>query len=200
MALHTTIVSAPRTSLQKLFQPISHVRLFFNLMDYSPAGFPVSGIFQARRLEWVAISSCRGSSRPRDRPASPALAGPSPLEQQGGLSLGGSAEESRKPGSHGLPFALCVFPFPEEPLLQARGTPQYHLLSIMNTYALFRGSVNKVSQESGSVMLPKQVILNTEPALFLRFLIICGNNTAVKKKNTGLSPKSFQAFSEASAL
>ena len=31
-------------------------------------------------------------------------------------------------------------------------------------------------------MLPKQVILNSEPALFLRFLIICGNNTAVKKK------------------
>jgi len=31
-------------------------------------------------------------------------------------------------------------------------------------------------------MLPKQVILNTEPALFLRFLIIYGNNTAVKKK------------------
>ena len=31
-------------------------------------------------------------------------------------------------------------------------------------------------------MLPKQVILDTEPALFLRFLIIYGNNTAVKKK------------------
>ena len=31
-------------------------------MDYSPPGSSVHGIFQARILEWVAISSCRGSS------------------------------------------------------------------------------------------------------------------------------------------
>ena len=30
-------------------------------------GTPVHGIFQARILEWVAISFSRGSSRPRDR-------------------------------------------------------------------------------------------------------------------------------------
>ena len=35
-------------------------------MDYSPLGSSVHRILQARRLEWVAISSCRGSSRPRD--------------------------------------------------------------------------------------------------------------------------------------
>ena len=29
-------------------------------------GFPIHGIFLARILEWVAISSCRGSSWPRD--------------------------------------------------------------------------------------------------------------------------------------
>ena len=35
-------------------------------MDCSPPGFSVHGILQARVLEWVAISSSRGSSRPRD--------------------------------------------------------------------------------------------------------------------------------------
>ena len=37
-----------------------------NPMDCSPPGSFVHGILQARRLEWVAISSSRGSSRPRD--------------------------------------------------------------------------------------------------------------------------------------
>ena len=35
-------------------------------MDCSPPGFSVHGIVQARILEWVAISSSRGSSQPRD--------------------------------------------------------------------------------------------------------------------------------------
>ena len=36
-------------------------------MDCSPEGPSVPGIFQARMLEWVAISFFRGSSPPRDR-------------------------------------------------------------------------------------------------------------------------------------
>ena len=36
-------------------------------MDCSPPGSSVHGILQARILEWVAISSSRGSSWPRDR-------------------------------------------------------------------------------------------------------------------------------------
>ena len=36
-------------------------------MDCSLSGFSVHGIFQARVLEWVAISLSRGSSRPRNR-------------------------------------------------------------------------------------------------------------------------------------
>ena len=36
-------------------------------MDYSPPGSSIHGIFQARVLEWVAISFSRGSSWPRDR-------------------------------------------------------------------------------------------------------------------------------------
>ena len=35
-------------------------------MDFSLPGSSVHGIFQARVLEWVAISFSRGSSRPRD--------------------------------------------------------------------------------------------------------------------------------------
>ena len=41
-------------------------------MDCSPPGSSVHGIVLARILEWVAISSSRGSSWPRDQSASPA--------------------------------------------------------------------------------------------------------------------------------
>ena len=37
-----------------------------NLVDCSLPGSSVHGILQARILEWIAISSSRGSSRPRD--------------------------------------------------------------------------------------------------------------------------------------
>ena len=38
-----------------------------NPMDYSLPGSSIHGVFQARVLEWVAISFSRGSSPPRDR-------------------------------------------------------------------------------------------------------------------------------------
>ena len=38
-----------------------------NPLDYSLPGFSVHGILQARILEWVAMPSSRGSSRPRDQ-------------------------------------------------------------------------------------------------------------------------------------
>ena len=34
-------------------------------MDYSLPGSSVHGVFQARILEWIAISFSRGSSQPR---------------------------------------------------------------------------------------------------------------------------------------
>ena len=49
-----------------------------NSTDCSPPGSSVHGILQARILEWVAMSSSRGSSWPRDQTQtliSPALAG-----------------------------------------------------------------------------------------------------------------------------
>ena len=44
---------------------------FCDSMDYSLPGSSVHRIFQARILEWVVISSTRGSSDPGIKPASP---------------------------------------------------------------------------------------------------------------------------------
>ena len=38
----------------------------YNLVNCNPLGSSIHGILQARILEWVAISSSRGSSQPRD--------------------------------------------------------------------------------------------------------------------------------------
>ena len=43
-------------------QSLSHVSLYCDPMDCRPPDFSVHGISQARILEWVAISSARGSS------------------------------------------------------------------------------------------------------------------------------------------
>ena len=56
--------------LKQKCQSCAHAQSFPTLcdpMDCSPPGSSVHGIFQARILEWVAISSSRGSSRPRDQ-------------------------------------------------------------------------------------------------------------------------------------
>ena len=44
-------------------------------MDCSPPGSSIHGIFQARILEWIAISFSRGSSQPRDRTLVSCIAG-----------------------------------------------------------------------------------------------------------------------------
>ena len=49
----------------KSVKSLSHVRLC-DPMDYSLSGSSIRGIFQARVLEWAAISFSRGSSQPRD--------------------------------------------------------------------------------------------------------------------------------------
>ena len=55
-----------RVFTTRIVLSLSRVRLC-DLMDYSPPGSCVHGFLQARTLEWVAISSARGSSQPRDR-------------------------------------------------------------------------------------------------------------------------------------
>ena len=46
-----------------------------NPMDCSLPSFPIHGVFQARILEWVAISFSRGSSPPRGRTQVSSIAG-----------------------------------------------------------------------------------------------------------------------------
>ena len=56
-------------------------------MDCNPPGSSVSGILQARILEWVAIPFSRRTSQPRDGPGSPALQTDSlPCEPRGKLT------------------------------------------------------------------------------------------------------------------
>ena len=54
-------------SLMHALQVTSSCRTLWDPMDCSSPGFSVHGIAQARILEWVAISSSRGSSKPRDQ-------------------------------------------------------------------------------------------------------------------------------------
>ncbi|CAI9165213.1 unnamed protein product [Rangifer tarandus platyrhynchus] len=58
----------PMTSARDACTPsqLSRVRLC-NPVDCSPPGSSVPGMLHARILQWVAISSCRGSSQPRDQ-------------------------------------------------------------------------------------------------------------------------------------
>ena len=58
-----------------LLSHFSYVQLFCDSMDRKPPGSSVHVIFQARILEWVAISPSRGSPDPGIEPTSPALAG-----------------------------------------------------------------------------------------------------------------------------
>ena len=67
---------------------LSPVRLFRDPVDCSPSGSAVHGIFQARILEWVAISFLTGSSDPGIEPWSPTLqADALPSEPPGKSSL-----------------------------------------------------------------------------------------------------------------
>ena len=61
----------------KLKLNLSHsvVLILCDPMDCSLPGYPVHRILQARILEWVAVSSSRGSSRPRDQTCISCLAG-----------------------------------------------------------------------------------------------------------------------------
>ena len=62
-------VSVVRMYLQAHVYVLSHFNRvqLCNPMDCSLPGFSVHGIFLTRILEWVAMSSSRGSSQPRDQ-------------------------------------------------------------------------------------------------------------------------------------
>ena len=72
---HTCRVTSYEFSKQLHAQLFSHVPLFYNPMDCSPAGFFVHGVFQARILEWVATSFLPEGglvANPGIKPVSPA--------------------------------------------------------------------------------------------------------------------------------
>ena len=62
-----TILAPHAHSYSKLLFSQSYVLLFWDPTDCSPPGSSVHRIFQARMLEWVAISPSRGSFWPRDQ-------------------------------------------------------------------------------------------------------------------------------------
>ena len=49
--------------------------ILWDPMDCSPSGSSVHGIFQARVLEWIAISFSRGSSQPKNQTQVSRIAG-----------------------------------------------------------------------------------------------------------------------------
>jgi len=72
----------------------SHPTLF-DPMDCGPPGSSVHGILQTRILEWVAVPSSRGSSKPRDQTCILCL-----LHWQAGslpLTLPGNAKGTKPP-------------------------------------------------------------------------------------------------------
>ena len=54
-------------SLKDMHDVIQLCVILCDPVDCSPSGSSVHGILQARILVWVAMPSCRGSSRPRDQ-------------------------------------------------------------------------------------------------------------------------------------
>ena len=72
-------------------------------MDCSLPGSPVHGIFQARVLEWVAISFSRGSSHPGIESGSPALQA--------------DALPSEPPGKPLCPHLMFILQYPASPVL-----------------------------------------------------------------------------------
>ena len=66
-SLLTELWGKPQPYAWSEVKSLSCVQLFATPMDCSPPGSSVHGIFQARILEWVAISFSRGSSQPRDQ-------------------------------------------------------------------------------------------------------------------------------------
>ena len=56
-----------RNNVYMCAKSLQSCSILCNPMDYSPPGSSVHGIVQASILEWVVISSSRGSSQPKDQ-------------------------------------------------------------------------------------------------------------------------------------
>ena len=87
-----------------------------NPMDHSPPGSSVHGCSQARILEWVAISSSRGSSPPRDGTHGSCLSGKFFITEPPGKPLA----THWLPGAQQCPgcFPVTLWPAQAAPLPQ----------------------------------------------------------------------------------
>ena len=64
---HSLLSSTQSKAVKVKVKVTQSCPIFCDPTDCSLPGFSIHGIFQARVLEWVAISFSRGSSQPRDR-------------------------------------------------------------------------------------------------------------------------------------
>ena len=71
-SLNQSNISMSQDSLKSKSEVAQSCLTLCDPTDCSLPGSSVSGIFQTRVLEWVAISFSRGSSQPRDGTGSPA--------------------------------------------------------------------------------------------------------------------------------
>ena len=71
--LFNTVISEWVTYLLLCAESLSHVRLFATPWTVAHQALLSMGILQARKVEWVAMPSSRGSSDPRIEPKSPEL-------------------------------------------------------------------------------------------------------------------------------
>ena len=113
---------------------------FWDLMDFSPSGSSIHGISQARILDWVALSSSRGSSQLRDQTCISCIDGwiLSPLSQQGSPDKDTAAAAAAAKSLQSCPI-LCD-PIDSSPpgspvsgILQAR-TLEWVAISFSNTW------------------------------------------------------------------
>ena len=119
-------------------------------MDYSPPGSSVHGIFQARILEWVAISYTREFSWPRGWTGSPALQADS-TSHQGRWNLGGGSFFNFVVVQSLSPVWLIVTPWTTAP----PGSPVLHyLLEFAQTHVHWVSDVNQPSHPLASPSPP----------------------------------------------
>ena len=106
---------------------LSHVQLC-DLMDYSPLGSSVHGIFKARILGWVVISSFSGASQPRDQTQVSCLADKFLTTEPPGKPGGELSNASQSKNECLTLQALPGYPIMSRSFPSTRGWPSHWLI------------------------------------------------------------------------
>ena len=121
-------------SLNTLYEVSQSCRALCDPMDCSLPGSSIRGIFQARVLEWVAVSFPRRSSQPRDWTQVSCMAGRR-------FTIWATREDSLFTLSYF--FALPMwFPLPENPFPSSLLAKKYCLLPGPIQMPLWQGHIN----------------------------------------------------------